>query len=93
MFDLLHDVTGCCLRQILLRSLGDSRALFCIVRFMASMTRNEDGPLRTALILYGSETGNSQELADELGALVERLHFTTRVSELNAIKPVRANKF
>jgi len=60
---------------------------------MASMTRNEDGPLRTALILYGSETGNSQELADELGALVERLHFTTRVSELNAIKPVRANKF
>ncbi|OJJ48901.1 hypothetical protein ASPZODRAFT_149879 [Penicilliopsis zonata CBS 506.65] len=41
---------------------------------------------RSALILYGSETGNSQEVAEELGALAERLHFTTHVAELDSIK-------
>lgn len=43
---------------------------------------------RTAIVLYGTETGNSQDVADELGRLVERLHFVTRVSELNSIKAV-----
>ncbi|OJI99047.1 hypothetical protein ASPVEDRAFT_186951 [Aspergillus versicolor CBS 583.65] len=42
---------------------------------------------RTALVLYGSETGNAQDVAEELGAMVERLHFTTHVSELNHVKP------
>ncbi|PYH98996.1 hypothetical protein BO71DRAFT_446863 [Aspergillus ellipticus CBS 707.79] len=42
---------------------------------------------RSALVLYGSETGNSQELAEELGQLVERLHFRTHVAELNHYKP------
>jgi sulfite reductase alpha subunit-like flavoprotein len=55
---------------------------------MASVTN--DGDLaRTALILYGSETGNSQDVADELGRLTERLHFNTQVSELDAVKAVR----
>ena len=44
--------------------------------------------LRTAIILYGSETGNSQDLAEELARLTERLHFITHVSELNAVKAV-----
>lgn len=44
----------------------------------------EDG-LRTALILYGSETGNAQDVAEELGRLVERLHFLTRVSDMNSV--------
>lgn len=44
---------------------------------------------RSALVLYGSETGNSQEVAEELGALTERLHFKTHVAELNQYKPVR----
>lgn len=43
---------------------------------------------RTALVLYGSETGNAQDVAEEVGAMVERLHFTTHVSELNHVKPV-----
>ncbi|KAJ5099827.1 Oxidoreductase FAD/NAD(P)-binding [Penicillium argentinense] len=38
---------------------------------------------RSALILYGSETGNAQEVAEELGSLAERLRFVTHVSELN----------
>ena len=41
---------------------------------------------RTALVLYGSETGTAQDVADELGRLVERLHFTTHVTELNSVK-------
>lgn len=43
---------------------------------------------RSVLILYGSETGNAQEVAEELGALTERLRFATHVSELNQYKPV-----
>lgn len=43
---------------------------------------------RSVLILYGSETGNAQEVAEELGALAERLRFATHVSELNKSKPV-----
>lgn len=43
---------------------------------------------RSVLILYGSETGNAQEVAEELGALAERLRFATHVSELNQSKPV-----
>jgi flavodoxin len=43
----------------------------------------------TALILYGSETGNAQDIAQELVHLCERLHFTTSISPLNAVKIVR----
>ncbi|CAI7593552.1 unnamed protein product [Penicillium crustosum] len=42
---------------------------------------------RSVLILYGSETGNAQEVAEELGSLTERLRFATHVSELNQCKP------
>lgn len=40
---------------------------------------------RTALVLYGSETGNSQDVAEEMGRLTERLRFNTQVSELNSV--------
>jgi len=45
-------------------------------------------PGRTALVLYGSETGNAQEVAEELGRMTERLRFTTQVSDLNSVNPV-----
>ncbi|PYH42001.1 NAPDH-dependent diflavin reductase [Aspergillus saccharolyticus JOP 1030-1] len=48
---------------------------------------------RSALVLYGSETGNSQEVAEELGALAERLHFKTHVAELNQYKPATLNSY
>ncbi|KAB8298788.1 hypothetical protein EYC80_000962 [Monilinia laxa] len=38
---------------------------------------------RSALILYGSETGNSQDVAEELGRVMERLHFMTRVTAMD----------
>ena len=44
---------------------------------------------RSALILYGSETGNSQDAAEELGRIAERLHFATRVTEMDDVDIVR----
>ena len=43
---------------------------------------------RTAAILYGTETGNAQDIAEELGAMAERLHFTTVMSEMDNFQPV-----
>ncbi|CAO2651666.1 Nn.00g042360.m01.CDS01 [Neocucurbitaria sp. VM-36] len=40
---------------------------------------------RRALVLYGSETGNAQDVAEEMGRVAERLRFETEVAELNAI--------
>ena len=39
-------------------------------------------------MLYGSETGNAHDLAEELGCLLERLHFSTLVAHLDIIEPV-----
>ncbi|TVY57075.1 NADPH-dependent diflavin oxidoreductase [Lachnellula suecica] len=41
---------------------------------------------RNALVLYGSETGNSQDAAEELGRMAERLHFVTRVCEMDRME-------
>ena len=43
---------------------------------------------RRALVLYGSETGNAQDIADEMGRMTERLHFLTNVVHLDAVEPV-----
>ncbi|KAM0669970.1 hypothetical protein ACQRIU_000365 [Beauveria bassiana] len=40
---------------------------------------------RTVLVLYGSETGNAQELAEELGRTCQRLHFQSTVEEMSAV--------
>ena len=48
----------------------------------------EKGGHRTALVLYGSETGNAHDIADTLGHMVERLHFSTYVTYLDAVDPV-----
>lgn len=39
---------------------------------------------RSALVLYGSETGNAQDLAEEAGRTLQRIHFETRVCPLDA---------
>ncbi|OTB20039.1 hypothetical protein K445DRAFT_313843 [Daldinia sp. EC12] len=41
---------------------------------------------RRILILYGSETGNSQDLAGDIERLAERLHFRTQVQEMNDVE-------
>lgn len=40
---------------------------------------------RRALVVYGSETGNAQDVAEELGRLAVRLRFDTEVAELDSI--------
>ena len=43
-------------------------------------TTFKSSPLgRSALVTYGSETGNAQDVADELGRLAQRLRFIPRV--------------
>ena len=44
--------------------------------------------IRSALVLYGSETGNAHDIADELGRMLERLRFSTYVTHLDAVDPV-----
>ncbi|KAL2877936.1 NAPDH-dependent diflavin reductase [Colletotrichum sp. CLE4] len=40
-------------------------------------------PGRSMLVLYGSETGNAQDIAEEIGRNAQRLHFKTKVDEMN----------
>jgi len=44
---------------------------------------------RSALVAYGSETGNAYDYAEELGRLLERIHFWTHVSKLDAVETAR----
>lgn len=44
---------------------------------------------RIAAVVYGSETGNALEYAEEAGRILERLHFRTIVQPLDALEPVR----
>lgn len=46
---------------------------------------------RRALVLYGSETGNAQDVAEELGKIAQRLRFDTEVAELDAVSLVCAS--
>lgn len=52
------------------------------------MPGSDAGP-RKALVAYGSETGNAQDAAEELGRLARRLHFTVIVVPLDAVSLVR----
>ena len=40
-------------------------------------------------MLYGSETGNAQDIAEELGRICRRLRFRCVVEELDAVELVR----
>ncbi|KAK4230098.1 NADPH-dependent diflavin oxidoreductase 1 [Podospora fimiseda] len=43
-------------------------------------------PGRSLIVLYGSETGNAQDIAIELGQMAQRLHFQTTVDEMDDFK-------
>jgi sulfite reductase alpha subunit-like flavoprotein len=38
---------------------------------------------RSLLILYGTETGNAQDIAEDLDECAQRLRFTTKIEEMN----------
>ncbi|KAI9842336.1 MAG: NAPDH-dependent diflavin reductase [Sclerophora amabilis] len=60
-----------------------------------SSSVQSDTKARSALILFGSEYGNAQDAAEELGRIVERLHILARVAEMNSIhaKTLSAHSF
>jgi hypothetical protein len=43
---------------------------------------------RSALVLYGSESGTSQDAAEQLGRISERLRFLTQVVEMDLVQLV-----
>lgn len=53
-----------------------------------TMTANGQQVGRSASILFGSETGNACDYAEEFGRISERLNFYTTVAKLNDVKPV-----
>ncbi|KAG4422788.1 hypothetical protein IFR04_004136 [Cadophora malorum] len=57
-----------------------------------SQTINGQPHDRYALILYGSETGNSHDVAGRLGQITERLHFKTIVTEMDDFAEVVEKK-
>jgi sulfite reductase alpha subunit-like flavoprotein len=44
---------------------------------------------RSALITYGSETGNAQDIAEEISQIAERIHFIVRLCSLDEVELVR----
>lgn len=46
---------------------------------------------RSALVAYGSETGNAEELAHQVSHLIRRLRIWTTIKPLNAITPQALN--
>lgn len=46
---------------------------------------------RSLLVLYGTETGKSQEIAQEIGRTAEGLRFQTEVEEMNDVPLVSSN--
>lgn len=50
-------------------------------------------PSRSVLVLYGSETGNSQEIAEDLDRIAQRMRFESRVAEMNSVQLVCRSPF
>lgn len=51
-----------------------------------SLSQSRGASTRSALVVYGTETGNSQDVAYELSQSLERLHFVTSSRELDATR-------
>lgn len=52
------------------------------------MATNGTGPDRTALVLYGTETGTAQDVAEEASLILERLYFSADVIGLDGVSTV-----
>lgn len=48
---------------------------------------------RTALVLYGTETGTSQDIAEEVGRSTQRLHFNTDVAGFDDVTTHEMRKY
>ncbi|KAL8776164.1 MAG: hypothetical protein Q9213_008370 [Squamulea squamosa] len=54
---------------------------------------NDPKPNRIAAVVFGSETGNALDYAEEAGRLLERLHFQSVVTSLDALEPLSLARF
>ena len=52
------------------------------------MATNGTDQERSALVVYGTETGNAQDIAEDAGRSLERVHFTTNVTGLDSTTAV-----
>jgi sulfite reductase alpha subunit-like flavoprotein len=68
-----------------MNSLPPSRSLYSFNMVEAIHSQRHD---RKILILYGSETGNSQDVAEQLGRIAERLRFINTVCEMDQVEIV-----
>lgn len=50
------------------------------------------GHERTALVLYGTETGTSEDVAEEVARLTQRLHFETNVVGFDDVAPAELSR-
>ncbi|KAJ2902728.1 hypothetical protein MKZ38_000154 [Zalerion maritima] len=50
-------------------------------------------PNRTVLILYGTETGNSQDLAEDLARRLRRIHFSPTLDEMDGVQLLTLLKY
>ncbi|KAL8769372.1 MAG: hypothetical protein Q9209_004599 [Squamulea sp. 1 TL-2023] len=54
---------------------------------------NDTKPNRIAAVVFGSETGNALDYAEEAGRMLERLHFQSVVTSLDALEPLSLARF
>lgn len=54
-------------------------------------TAGEVAENRSLLVLYGTETGKSQEIAQEIGRAADGLRFQTQVEEMNDVPLVSSH--
>lgn len=47
---------------------------------------------RSLLVIYGTETGHSQEIAEEIGDAAARLRFRTTIEQMNDVSLVSNSK-
>jgi sulfite reductase alpha subunit-like flavoprotein len=52
------------------------------------MAKSGTVPDRTALVLYGTETGTAQDIAEEATRILERLYFITDVTSFDNVSTV-----
>ena len=55
------------------------------------MEMNGIDPGRTALVVFGTETGTAQDLAEEIGCITRRLHFVTNVTGFENVTAVHTS--
>jgi sulfite reductase alpha subunit-like flavoprotein len=82
---LLHPLRGACREHLCNFATPSTLVSPHLIVDLLAPAMSSTQQARRALVVYGSETGNAQDVAEEMGRIAERLRFETEVAELNAI--------